>query len=376
MNQKKRNYFFTACIVIAIGLLFWMESNKDFTYPERNVASSSPEITDNITEEDHSIQVPDSWKEEIAPNNRIDAAIVVPESIRENGFRSATAEIKSVDNESVLLALEEYYHPWKEEEYEYVILYLGEDGMYLYLPKSEGEVSMVTDFRDYLFMAYRDGLTEYYNRDLYPVDQDLENFTLSECDKILFDFFGYVGLEGEVEIIHRALDYETMEREAIELHMDGSDTKPDYLWTSDDNSYYCTVSQTCNGLSLIPAYYLQAYGDIINVGGHTFGVNRGRLVSFNLNEIYDIRYGEQYENLMDFSDILEKYRQYSSLAMQVNETVVTDITMRVIAVDQRDGICQVLPIWIFYGYKKYVMEDVIIETPHAVVINAITGECL
>lgn len=377
MNQRKRNYIFITCIVIGIGLLLWMESNKDFTHPEREVASTSPESADNMAEEGHSIQIPNSWKEEIDPNNRIDAAIIVPESICREGFRSATAEIRSVDTERVLLALEDYYHPRKGEELEYVIQYRGEDNMYLYFSKSGDEISLSSDFRDYVSMAYRDqgaGVLDSYNRDLYPVDQDLENFTINECDEILLNFFENIGLDGEVSIIHWALDYETMEREARELHPDGSETKPDYPWASDDNSYYCTVSQTCNGIPLIQSYWLAAYGDILNVSGHTFVVNRERLVSFNITEIYDIRYGEQYENLMEFSDILEKYRQYTSLSMQDYETVVTDITMRAIAVDQGDGIFQITPIWIFYGYWHHTAEDV--TGPHAIFINAITGERL
>lgn len=381
MNQKKRNYFFIACIVIGIGLLLWMESNKDFTYPEREIGSTSPDIVDDMTEEDYSIQIPDSWEEEIDPNNRIDATIIVPESISSEGFRGATAEIRSVNVEGMLLALEEYYHPRKGEEYEYDIQYLGEDDMYLYFSRSGKEASMSSGFSNYVSMAYRDngaGVLDSYNRDLYPVDQDLDNFTIGECDEILLNFLENIGLEGEINIVHRALDYETMEREAIELHQDGAETRPDYPWTSDDNSYYCTVSQTCNGIPIIPFFYLRAYGDILNVGGHTFIVNRERLVAFTMFEIYDVRYEGEYEKLMEFPDILEKYRQYVSISKQNYETVVTDITMRAFVVSQGNGIYQVMPVWIFYGYTKYVTEDVTedVTGPYAIFINAITGERL
>ncbi len=93
-----------------------------------------------------------------------------------------------------------------------------------------------------------------------------------------------------------------------------------------------------------------------------------------LTEVYDIQYGENYENLMEFTDILERYRQYVRTADKNFETVVTDITMRAMVLRQEDGSEQVTPIWIFYGYWKNSTDDV--TGSHAVFINAVTGERL
>lgn len=372
--NKKRNYLFIACITIGIAMLLWLESNKNFTYPEGKSESPSLETIIASSEEDYSIQIPDSWQEEIDSYNRIDATVTVPESISTKGFKSASAEKIEVDQEGVLSVLEDYYHPQKGIENEQKIQYLGEDDMYLYFDKSTGKVSLTSTFRDYVFMAYREEMTEYYNRDLYPVDQDLDHFTVSECDEKLLNFCEKIGIEGDIQVIHRSLDYKTMEAEAVELHQDGTETKPDYQWTSDDNSYYCTFSQTCNDIPIIPIDYLQYYSDILNESAHTCLLNKERLVSIHIDEIYDIRYHENYEKLMEFNDILEKYRQYVSISKQNYETVVTDITMRAFAASQGDENYQVTPVWIFYGYWKSNAED--ITGAHAVFINAVTGERL
>lgn len=371
MNKKKRNYFFITCVVIGIGLLLWIESNKNFTHLERENKSTSPVSVNEET--DFSIQIPDSWKEEIDLYNKIDATVIVPECVRMNGFRSASAKIKDVDYEKLLLSLEEYYHPQKGIEDEQVIQYVGEDNMYLYFFQS-GEVSLTSTFRDYVFMAYHEELTEDYNRDQYPIDQELDNFTLSECDEKIISLCQSIGIKGDLNIVHRSLDYKIMENEAKELHPDGTKTRPNYQWTLNDNSYYCTFSQTCNDISIIPSFYLQAYSDILNASAHTCLLNKERLVSFYIDDIYDIQYKENNEKLLEFSDILEKYKEYMRIAKQNFETVVTDITMRAIVVSQGDGNYQVTPIWVFYGYWKNGTDDV--TGCHTVFINAVTGERL
>jgi len=374
--MKKGNYLLIACIVVSIGALLWLESNRKLAAPEREpeTVSVTPESSEAASvQEDHSLRVPDSWKEEIDTYNRIDATITVPESIRTDGFKSASAEQISVNREGVLSLLEDYYHPQIGTEDEQVIQYLGEDNMYLNFSPSGDDVSLWSDLAGYISMAYREEATEYYNRDLYLVDQDLDDFTISKCDERIYELCKVVGMEGDIDIVHRALDYKTMEEEAVELHMDGTDSKPDYQWTSDDNSYYCTFSQTCNDILIIPNHYLQAYGDVLNASAHKCVLNEERWIAFNLRKIYDIQYQENYEKLMEFDDILAKYREYMSIASHDYETVVTDITMRAIAVSQGDDSCQVVPMWIFYGY--WSSKDGISST-HAIFINAITGERL
>lgn len=373
MGKRKMDYVFIICIIICICLLFCMETKKNFTFLEREKKTTSPESTVDKTEGNFPVQIPDSWKEEIDLNNRIDATVNVSENIRKNGFRSANAVIKSVDREGILQTLENYYHPQKGIEDEQVIQYLGEDNMYLYFFKS-GEVSLTSNLRNYISMAYHEELTEDYNRDLYPVDKDLGDFPIDECDKKIGDIFETIGVQGELVIGHRTLDYKILEKEAEELHDDGTRTKPDYKWSMRDNSYYCTISQACNGLAVIPDYCLKTYANILNESGHIFLLNKERIVSFYINSIYDIQYDNKYEKLMEFSEILEKYKQYVSIARQDYETVVTDITMRAIAVEQENEKYQIVPVWIFYGYWEESTENV--TGSHAVFINAVTGERL
>lgn len=376
MNKRNNNYYFIALIVICIGLLLWIEPKKNSTKLEREGENTSPASMNNVSEnEKYSIQVPYYWKEQIDEYNRIEATIKVPDCIREEGFQKASAEIVVVNQENLLSLLEEYYHPQKGIEDEQVIQYLGKDNMYLYFFKSsEGGVSLTTSFRNYVAMAYHEELTEEYNRDLYPVDEELENFPIVDCDDMILNFCESIGISGEINIIHRTLDYEMMKYEAEEMQPDGTKTKPDYQWTPNDSSYYCTISQLCNGIAIIPVFYLNSYADILNVGGHTCLLNKERIASFYIDNIYNIRYGETHEELMEFSDVVEKYGQYVSLARQDYETVITDITMRVLAINQGNGSYNLTPVWVFYGYWSDTAED--ITGYHAIFINAITGERL
>lgn len=376
MSKRIMSYLLIVCIVVGIGLLLFKESNKDFARSERETASLSPASEERDGETDFSVQIPDSWKEEIGSNNRIDAAITVPESIRREGFRSADAEIKTLDREKILSLLEEDYRPRKTTENENLTQYTGTGGMFLNFDKY-GNADMVTDFYLYFAMSYCDQqVLERYNRDLYPVDQDFENFTVAECDDIIAAFCESAGIEGDISMVHRVIDYRIMKEEALELHPDGTENRPDYPWSADDNSYYCQFSQTCNGLSILPIFYLQANADILNASGHSCLVNRRKLCAFNLSEIYSIRYRESYENLMEFSEILEKYRQYMSMEPQVYETMITDITMRAIAVSQGNGEYRITPVWIFYGCQKVAEDDSDPYYQAIVIMDAVTGERL
>lgn len=398
MNKFNKNHLLIALIVICIGLLLWIEPGKNSilparghsaisTQPEEESAVVSPlsanyiEENENNIEGNHSIQVPDSWKEEIDEYNSIDAAITVSDCIRENGFRKSYAEIVDINQEKILAFLEDYYHPHKEIDDEYVIQYLGNDDMYLYFFKdtySGAEASMTTAFGNYVNMAYRDTVYDGYNRDLYPINEELENFTIDDCDDMISDFCESLGINDEIEIIHRTLDYKLMESEAAEQQSGGIWTKPDYQWTPNDSSYYCTISQLCNGIAVIPSYLIEISGDILNQGGFTCLLNNERIAMFYIGDkIYDIRYGDDYEDLLEFSDIVEKYKQYVTLGRQDYKTVVTDITIRVFAIKQGDGNYKMIPIWVFNGYWSVAAdttEDV--TGNHTIFINAITGERL
>lgn len=397
MNKVNKNYILIALIVICIGLLLWIEPGKNSTLPDKEggTVSTQPEeesaafsptsvsdmtVSETNIYEKYSIQVPDSWKEDIDEYNSIDAEITIPDYIKEKGFRKSYADIIVINQERLLALLEDYYHPHKEIDDEYVIQYLGNDDMYLYFFKDTGGgtgASLSSAFRNYVDMAYRETLGDGYNRDLYPIDEDLENFSIDDCDSMISDFCSSVGIGGEIEVIHRALDYKMMETEALELHMDGTWTKPDYQWTPKDSSYYCTISQLCNGIAIIPSYFLELSGDILNQGGHSCIINSERIAMFYVGDIYDIRYGDDYEDLMEFSYIVEKYKQYATLGRQDYETVVTDITMRVFAINQGNGNYKMVPVWIFNGYWSMTAdttEDV--KGNHTIFINAVTGERL
>ena len=375
--MKKYNYILIGLVILCIIALFWinpkglsLKLKGDSDLPSTLVLTSMEE------EQDYSmgVRAPDDWVEEIDDKNSINAVIEVPEKIKTDGFKQATGKIIKVSEQGIVHLLEEDYHPKKSLDNEEIIQYRGADEMYLYFPKEETYgVSLSSQMSSYIRMAYREGLSSDYNRDKYALETKLEGFSLEECDEQIRSLCLAAGIEGEIETIHRALDYQTMAKEARELHMDGSVTKPDYLWSVSDNSYYCTVSQLCNGIAVIPSYLLTGYGDIINTGSHTCIVNKERILSFYLDEIYEIQYGEEYLTFLPFSEILQRYRECMTSSLQTYETEVTNITLRVMAIGSKE-VRELIPVWVFWGTWSVPDEGTV--APHAVFLDAITGERL
>lgn len=375
-----KSYFLIGVVAVCILALIFINPEEVSEKLERDV-KPSPQSEQSLKEELQAeqyyfIDVPAQWVEVIDDKNSIDAEITVADMIKTDGFRKATAKRSSAKEEQVLALLEEDFHPYAGTDSDDLIQYLGEHDMYLYFPREEGQdgISLSTDTYDYISMAYRDGLAEDYNRDKYVVDQEVEGFPLKECDDRLRELCACIGINGEFQIVHRALDYRTMEEEAIELHIDGTETKPDYPWSPEDNSYYCAISQLCNDIPVIPSYYISAYRDILNVSAHNCILNQDRFISFYFDRTYDIQYKEDFEELLDFSEIVDKYKQYANLRLEGFNKKITDITMRVIPIDKGSESYEMVPVWIFYGicYEESIDD----ASNFAVIMNAITGDRL
>ena len=379
-KRRNRDYWLIVLIIAGIFILTGISMGWIPFLSGREDDPSLISITETESSQQlsisHAIEVPYTWQEEIDERNIIHAEIDIPDAIREQGFRKASAKTKEIDSESILTLLEDYYHPYQSEEYDDVIQYRGEDALYLYIPKQGNlGISVTSTLRDYIYMAYKENPREEgYNRELYSINGELEGFSLEECKKKMREICSEIGIPGEIGITYRALDYRMMEEQAEELHMDGSVTKPDYNWTPSDNSYHCTISQLCNDIPVIQTYMLTAYADILNYGDHTCVLNKERIISMYVNEVYEIIYEQGYEKLLDFSEILDKYRGCTELILSEYSTEVTDITLRVIALSQGKGIYKMTPIWIFYGTSYGDASGEIIAVPYAVMINALTGE--
>lgn len=361
MKRKIINYGIMGLLVISIIALIYFDN----TWKLENTGEDKQNTT-------YGLDIPYHWEEMIDEKNCIKATIDVPDIIREKGFQKAVGIVRNVSRENVLSIVEDYYHPVYGGEDEYSIHYTGEDGMYFSFQKVVGSAYLMTDTYLYIRMAYRDGMAEDYNRDLYDVDMDLENFSVEECDEKLYEMFEQFGIYGDVNITHRALDYRMMEEQAIELHMDGTETKPDYNWSEKDNSFFCTVSQACNEISIIPTWQFTTPADILNAGAHTFVLNKERVIGLDVDDIYDIEYKQEWENLMEFSDVLEIFRQSPKLLTNNHYKKITDISLRVIAVPDSESEYIMIPVWIFYGY--WTDEEETFQAQFAVMINAVTGE--
>lgn len=374
MRRKIINYGIIGLLIISIIALIYFDNAWELIKPGIVTLNS---VSDTISEEEeqvitYGIEIPYNWTEIIDEKNCIDAVVDVPDIIRTKGFQKAVGVAKEVSREKALTIVETYYHPVYDGEDEYSVHYTGEDGMYFSFQKKVGSAYLMTDTYLYIRMAYRDGMAEDYNRDLYAVDSDLDSFSIEECDERLGNIFEKLGLCGDVNITHRALDYRIMEQEAVELHMDGTETKPDYDWSENDDSFLCVVSQTCNGISVIPTWQFTTPADILNVGAHTFVLNKDRVIGLDVDDIYDIEYMQEWEELLEFPDVLELFRRSPKLFTNVHYKEITDISLRVIAVADGENGYRMTPVWIFYGY--WTDEDKTFEAPFAVIMNAITGE--
>ncbi len=316
------------------------------------------------------MDIPYEWNEVINDKNQIQALIEVPEQVRQKGFREVEAKSQEIDEQSVLSCLQDYYEPYEGQEYELCCEYLGNDEMKLFFDKRYGDISMTCHMDDYIRMAYRDQLSYDYNRDKYEIDENMEGFSIDECDDRIYKLWNSFGLEDELYIVHRALDHKVMKEEAYELHQDGEITIPNYNWDEKDNCYHCSVYQLCNGIPVHDSYRLNVRNDILNVGNHTFVVNKDRFISMNTSTMYTFRYGDKYEELISFEEILEKYRKTSELEMRDYSIKISRISMRVIAISDGENNYSMLPVWIFYG----IQEDAIGKYPYVMIINALTGE--
>lgn len=368
--KKRKIGNFVPILITAVCLCFvvWSELHVP--------ASDSEEIETLVQVQEETqakgIDIPYEWKEQVNERNVINAVIEVPDIIRQEGFQSVKATKKEIDLAKLLKLLEEDYQPYKGMEDDLDIQFLGNDEMYLYYHKTYSDINMICKMDDYIRMAYRDQLSASYNRDKYFVDTNVEGFPMEECDDRIHGFMEALGIQGEYQIVHRALDYRIMKEEAIELHQDGAITKPDYDWQEKDNSYHCSVSQLCNGIPVLESYRLRGRNDILNQASHIFVLNKDRFISFSTDKVFDFAYGKEYKKLLPFSEIMNKYREASELELRSTNIEVTHIAMRIIAIETGEGQYFMQPVWIFDGSEAY---DTVPGTyPYVMIVNAFTGE--
>lgn len=374
--RKLKKYCPFLMICLAIFALGWNQFHKRSFPSERESIPSqnSPAADAEAQPALYGIEVPAEWSEQIDERNRIDAVINIPDTIREEGFRSAYATAVLPSREGLLEFLEDFHLSFVED-YATTTQYMGESGSILNF-SNEGFSPFTyfsTEKRDYVSMAYRNGLTADYNRDCYSADAQLPDFSWQECDAWIDGLMSAAGSGGDVWTKRWALDHETMEREAVELHIDGTETRPDYAWSGEDDCYYCEFSQTCSGVPIIPSYMVQYWGDILNMLSHDCIVGRNGFFSFSLYEFYELSYTGEYENLLSFEEILGRYRQVIGLMDRDYDTLLTDITMRVIPVPSGNEQYRMRPVWLFCGYEQWEEGT---DDFYVVFLDALTGEQL
>ncbi len=374
MKKWMKKYGVLVAVIFAIFLVLSGRRGFFAGRPEENKEGETAAGQDISPDEgvSYGIEIPYEYKADINETNRIDAVVDAPDTVRKEGFRMASARIADVPEASVLALLEEDYHPYAGEEYDAARQYLGEDEMYLFFSKEYSEFTMFCRTADYIGTAYRYRPTEDCNKERYALDAELPDFPLADCDRRIEELFRAYGVDGGLRVVHSTLEHETMAQEALELHADGTWEKPDYTWSAADDNYHCRVWQMCNGVPVLHGYMLQTYMNILEEGCHILKLNRDRFLEMSITEVYKISYGQEWEQLLRFEEVLERYGQFTEAAEENYAIEITEIGLRVTSVDEGGGTYRMAPIWIFYGTKTYESEGVVM--PFAMMIDAVTGD--
>lgn len=369
--MKKRFIDYVVVISIILGLGFCIFADMRFFVQEsesEKTHSLIPEQGD-LEIKSYAVNVPYEWKETIYENHSICANIDVPECIREQGYQRATAVQKEIQFEN----LEDIFKEYELEEENLpdgTVRYKGLKNSFLNI--YEGTFIFTNEYHIYIGMAYNDvTFMDSYNADKYSVEKDLEEFSLEECNINLNKIFESMQMDGEVTIFRRSLDHQTMEQEAVELHHDGSESKPDYEWSVSDDCYYCQISQLCNDIPIIPNESFLYWTNILYDSMHVIVLREDGIVKMVCNEVLDISYEDTYEELVDFSEIMENYRESAVDVPKEQRIEITDITLRVRLKETDEGKYDLIPMWVFYGTQEI---DGTWSYPYVVVYDALTGD--
>lgn len=371
--MKRKVFDYIIAISIILGLFFCIFSDMSIFVTESGSANKHSLASEQNEQaiESYGIEVPYIWDETVYENHIICANIDVPDVIREKGFQKATA----VQNET---QFEEFNNILKEYELKEEALpdgstrYVGLYESYLYIYPEV--VLFTSENSSYINMAYRDvTFMDSYNADKYPVDLELEEFSLQECDAKLDTIMKDMGIGDDVTVFQRSLDYKTMEQEAIELYKDGTEDKPNYEWSVEDDSYYCKISPLCNDIPVIPNDSFIYWTNIIYDSMYTIILREDRIVNMYCYQVFDISYEDEYEEMVEFSQIIQKYKDIAVDVPKEQKIQITDITLRVRPIKNDEGSYDLVPMWIFYGTQDI---EGFLPYPYVVIFNALTGEVM
>ncbi|MDO4292680.1 MAG: hypothetical protein Q4C65_05530 [Eubacteriales bacterium] len=320
---------------------------------------------------------PDFFQEEFNGHHRIEAGVGLPDQIRQEGFRNASAVLRK-NNPEEILPLFAGYAPREVtgEEYEGYAWYEGTNGFELLVTPEGGNVTASGDRYDYIRMAYHaDERTEDYNRDIYSETEELEDFSRADCRELVKRLCRGLGVGEEYEAVCRKMDYRVMEEEAVQYNIDGTDQKPDYRWSEEDSGYFCSISQLCNGVPLIQSNIASLVSsDILCYSGVECYVTKNQIDYAHADAVFELSYESGYAEPLPFTRIVELYREKTELMPQISFSRITGIELRALAVQGPGGRYSVEPVWFFAGYMWAEGEEAFEEYPFSVGIHAVTGE--
>lgn len=208
---------------------------------------------------------------------------------------------------------------------------------------------------------------------MYEKDTDFSFQSREEVKEELDKVLNQLGIDGAVYDFY-ALDYQTMEREAIVYDMDEGSEKPDYTWSEKDNCYYIYIQQTCNEVPLLSGE-IQELNEMVKEYS-TFNVlyNFDGIAEFTGRNLYKIEYGEEIQPLLDFDTVVSIFQEKQELLLSDYDTVIDSISLYALPVEQKDSSYEILPVWIFSENTYGTLDEKEYTYPYTMIINAISGE--
>ncbi len=360
MNKVKLFLFF-----VLFSLLFVLAGCGESSISNGAIGIDNPEQSP--------IEIPYAYEKQISDRTNINAEIEVPDTIREEGFYTASAELLNYDDSQVE-GLFWNKDNTKEEMYPEdggKAIY-GLNGDFLFV--SSTYLSYYTSWAQYPECAfYSDIRTEDYNRNLYKKDMDFSFKSREEVKEELDQVLNQLGVEEAVYDFY-ALDYQTMESEAIVYDIDGGSEKPDYSWSEKDNCYYIYICQTCNGVPLLSGRTQELNEMVKNHATVDVLYNMDGIAEFWGKYLYKIKYDDKIRPLYDFDAIVSVFQQKQELMLAEYDTVIDSISLYALPTEQKNGTYEIQPVWIFSGNSYWTENGEDYTYPYAMIIDAVSGE--
>lgn len=359
----------------AIGILWTSSHNKKDV-----LDGAQKKSTEQNTEVETIVSFPNSYEKQVSDTFVIQADVIVPENFKPNNLHKATAKIIEIDQEKwkkhflkegVIYEEDEWDDLSRESE-----MLIGreyENGDWQLTVASQcGNLWTPVFYHIDNCLVWDTVVADGYNRDVYPLEGDLEFASRKEVYQNITTELENLGIPMKSAEIERcySLPYQTLaeqEKQNLEIgNLEQEDIKG--AWSREDDAYYFYIWQKEQGLPIYPDGYIE-WIDPENVrGGIRCCYNKDGMVSLNVAYWMECKQEKEKLSLLPLEDIMkaveEKYGQV------INDSMMTLKTCRLFEapIPRDDNNYEVVPVWICEIQND---ENTV---PVYLPINAVTGQ--